>query len=204
MTSVVQTITARQGRRNLESKIYYRVLSMSTALQSFSIWPCSHAALQMVSGPTLSFCPWCWKLPYTKLILHCMTLCNQHKTRNHVPHPAENALELLQTKRIKTFAQLRYLFAQSFSLGGCDLISSLPCLTKGKIQKGRMLHSAVLQRNKMKQKGMSQPAHPILELQQTVAMLLSLLAFLFSKTSAMQLCSASVCLHHVHISEPLI
>lgn len=98
MTSVVQTITARQGRRNLESKIYYRVLSMSTALQSFSVWPCSHAALQMVSGPTLSFCPWCWKLPYTKLILHCMTLCNQHKTRNHVPHPAENALELLQTK----------------------------------------------------------------------------------------------------------
>lgn len=98
MTSVVQTITARQGRRNLESKIYYRVLSMSTALQSFSVWPCSHAALQMVSGPTLSFCPWCWKLPYTKLILHCMTLCNQHKTRNHVPHPAENAFELLQTK----------------------------------------------------------------------------------------------------------
>lgn len=132
-----------------------------------------------------------------------MTLCSQSKTRPQVPDPAENALSHPkedEPKHLLCFGT----FLPSFSLGGCELISSLPCLTKGKIQKDRALHSAVLQRHKMKQKGKSQPAHPILELQQTVAMLLSLLAFPFSKTSAMQLCSASARLHHTHISKPLI
>lgn len=55
-----------------------------------------------------------------------MILWNQAKTKTYVPDFAGNILELSKKKRNQFFSFFTFLL-ETFSVGGCDFISKLPC-----------------------------------------------------------------------------
>lgn len=88
--------------------------------------------------------------------------CGISLRQTSVPDPAGNILELSKKKMNQFFSFLTCLL-ETFQLvaviSSANFPVELPCMTKGKRKSSRILHSAVLHRNKeMEQEGESQPA----------------------------------------------